>query len=41
MQNQDNNLMIGHKPYVVDDNYAMVHRNENVAVKKEGNVSRL
>ena len=38
MQNQEDDLITGHQPYVVEDSYAMVHRNE-VAVKKEGNVS--
>ena len=38
MQNQEDDLITGHQPYVVEDSYAMMHRNE-VAVKKEGNVS--
>lgn len=38
MQNQEDDLITGHQPYVVEDSYAMVHRNF-VAVKKEGNVS--
>ena len=38
MQNQEDNLITGHQPYVVEDSYAMVRRSE-VAVKKEGNVS--